>query len=61
MKISNTCEKIGYYCRETVLYCIEISAVLSEFEYLTMEIVMIVVSFAFQLARLMNRMMRGRY
>ena len=27
MEISNTCEGIGSYCRETVLYCTEIGVV----------------------------------
>ena len=43
------------------MYCEEIGAVSSQLEYHTMEVVIIVVSFAFQLARQMNRMMRGRY
>ena len=57
---SNTCEEIGSYCVEKVLYCAKIGAVSSELEYCTMKMVIIEVSFTFQLARPMNRMMRGR-
>ena len=60
-EIINTCKEIGSYHKETVLYYTEIGAVSLELEYHIMEMVKIVVSFAFQLARLMNRMMRGRY
>ena len=43
------------------LQCTEIGVVSSELEYCTTEMDIVVVSFAFQVARLMNRMMRGRY
>ena len=54
VEIINTCEK-------RVLYCTAIGAVSLELEYHITEMAKIVVSFAFQLARLINRMMRGRY
>ena len=54
--INNTCKETGSYCRETVLYFAEISVVSSELEYHTMEMVIIIVLFVFQIARLMNRM-----
>ena len=44
---------------ETALYSVEIGTVTSEMDYHTSEMVIIVVSFALQLARPMNRMMRG--
>ena len=60
-EISHACEEVGSDHREIVLCCTEIGAVSLELEYCTMEMDVIGVSFAFQLARLMNRMMRGRY
>ena len=60
-EIINTCKEIGSYHRETVLYCTEIGTVSLELEYCTTEMAKMVVSFAFQLARPMDRMMRGRY
>ena len=56
MEISNTFEKIGSYHREIGLDCAEMGAVSLELEYHIMEMAIIVVSFAFQIARLMNRM-----